>query len=237
LPTFHWSGRSKCSTGNFSLFFLYLFAHKFVSLFPSFHSHLVTSPAMIEWLHSYNVLKQYLEIGKLISTPTIDEALSYEGFSELLYTLDFWKQVKGCFSLSNLIVVTVWHVFYGRHCLTIGEHVLMMQIDSTLCSNSPSSINEFLEYDWIGAPWKHTHIASNAGNGGNPLDPMDKQNKQTKQSVICCGACGPQDFHCKKDPSSWKLSPNVPFLIQHGKTIGLPIALMPWLRVMGLLSS
>jgi len=43
--------------------------------------------------------------------------------------------------------------------------VLTFQIDSALCSKSPHSINDFLEYDWVGAPWAMwPHLLS--GNGG-----------------------------------------------------------------------
>jgi hypothetical protein len=34
-----------------------------------------------------------------------------------------------------------------------GDKVLLFQIDSVLCSNSSSKITDFLEYDFIGAPW------------------------------------------------------------------------------------
>jgi hypothetical protein len=46
-----------------------------------------------------------------------------------------------------------------------GEHVLTIQTDAVLCSNSPYSINDFLEYDWVGAPWKKWPSLL-AGNGG-----------------------------------------------------------------------
>jgi hypothetical protein len=34
-----------------------------------------------------------------------------------------------------------------------GEKVLYFQIDSVICSNSPYKLIDFLEYDFIGAPW------------------------------------------------------------------------------------
>lgn len=33
------------------------------------------------------------------------------------------------------------------------EWVLMFQTDSILCANSRSSLNDWLHYDWVGAPW------------------------------------------------------------------------------------
>ena len=35
-----------------------------------------------------------------------------------------------------------------------GEKVLLFQIDSAICSNSPYQLTDFLHYDFIGAPWK-----------------------------------------------------------------------------------
>jgi hypothetical protein len=35
-----------------------------------------------------------------------------------------------------------------------GEHVLIFQTDSIILNQSPRRIEEFLEYDYIGAPWK-----------------------------------------------------------------------------------
>ena len=43
-----------------------------------------------------------------------------------------------------------------------GEKVLYFQIDSVICSNSLYNLSEFLQYDFIGAPWK----AGGCCNGG-----------------------------------------------------------------------
>ncbi len=32
-----------------------------------------------------------------------------------------------------------------------GEHVLIFQTDSVMCGNAPRSVNDYLEWDWIGA--------------------------------------------------------------------------------------
>ncbi|CAF1613014.1 unnamed protein product, partial [Rotaria sp. Silwood1] len=34
-----------------------------------------------------------------------------------------------------------------------GEKILFFQIDSAMCSNSPHKITDFIQYDYVGAPW------------------------------------------------------------------------------------
>ncbi|CAK7230134.1 hypothetical protein SCUCBS95973_007469 [Sporothrix curviconia] len=45
-----------------------------------------------------------------------------------------------------------------------AEWLLVFQTDSILCANSQRNINEYLEYDWIGAPWSTS--SRWGGNGG-----------------------------------------------------------------------
>ncbi|CAK7218743.1 hypothetical protein SBRCBS47491_003614 [Sporothrix bragantina] len=45
-----------------------------------------------------------------------------------------------------------------------AEWLLVFQTDSILCANSQHNINEYLEYDWIGAPWSTS--SRWGGNGG-----------------------------------------------------------------------
>lgn len=51
--------------------------------------------------------------------------------------------------------------------LSPAEHLLVFQPDSIFCANSPKTLNDFLEWDWIGAPWSPT--ATHGGNGGLSL--------------------------------------------------------------------
>ncbi|KAG9516938.1 hypothetical protein KCU93_g8950, partial [Aureobasidium melanogenum] len=48
------------------------------------------------------------------------------------------------------------------HSLAPADHVLLFQADSILCSNSPRRVDDFLEYDFVGAP-----ISSKYGVGYN----------------------------------------------------------------------
>ncbi|GAB1320515.1 hypothetical protein MFIFM68171_10725 [Madurella fahalii] len=51
--------------------------------------------------------------------------------------------------------------------LAPAEWLLVFQTDSVLCANSRRSLNDFLQYDWVGAPWALN--ASFGGNGGLSL--------------------------------------------------------------------
>lgn len=46
--------------------------------------------------------------------------------------------------------------------LAPANHVLLLQADSILCSNSPRRVDDFLEYDFVGAP-----VSSKYGSGYN----------------------------------------------------------------------
>ena len=50
-----------------------------------------------------------------------------------------------------------------------AQHVLVFQLDSILCSLSPWKVHDFLEYDYIGAPWIDRFYGMDIGNGGLSL--------------------------------------------------------------------
>lgn len=52
-----------------------------------------------------------------------------------------------------------------------AKHLLIFQTDSILCANSPQSINNWLDYDWVGAPWNPN--SRFGGNGGLSLRKVD----------------------------------------------------------------
>ena len=53
-----------------------------------------------------------------------------------------------------------------------ADKVLIFQVDSVLCSGSNYSIDDFLAYDYIGAPW--IHAGRGVGNGGLSLRSVDR---------------------------------------------------------------
>lgn len=98
------------------------------------------SPEISSFIKENALLLPYFKAGRLISTPTIHPRMNHRKYSKLLKSKSFWEQV-------------------------LGEYVLTFQTDSVLCSKSPHSINDFLQFDWVGAPWK-TWPRLGAGNGG-----------------------------------------------------------------------
>ncbi|KAL5320436.1 hypothetical protein ACEPPN_011240 [Leptodophora sp. 'Broadleaf-Isolate-01'] len=73
------------------------------------------------------------------------------------------------YSLSNR--ETISQMFTDPHLyrdiLAPAEHLLVWQPDSIFCANAPTTLNDFLQWDWIGAPWSKT--AEYGGNGGLSL--------------------------------------------------------------------
>ncbi|KAK4456156.1 hypothetical protein QBC34DRAFT_444843 [Podospora aff. communis PSN243] len=51
--------------------------------------------------------------------------------------------------------------------LAPAEWLLIFQTDSILCANSRRTLNDYLDYDWVGAPWKPD--SRFGGNGGLSL--------------------------------------------------------------------
>jgi len=59
------------------------------------------------------------------------------------------------------------------------EVFLIFQTDTIICSQFKDNINQFLEYDYVGAPWDHDHVEGpgnnlRVGNGGLSLRKKSK---------------------------------------------------------------
>lgn len=61
-----------------------------------------------------------------------------------------------------------------------AESILIFQTDSVLCGASPYEINDFLSYDYIGAPWPDGHV----GNGGLSLRRRKKMLELTQRKWL-----------------------------------------------------
>lgn len=92
--------------------------------------------------------------------------LTVPEYSRLLCTTDFWRGLGPT----------------G----TADPHVLVFQTDSILSETSPVRIEEFLDFAYIGAPWRHLpQFRIGGGNGGLSL-------RQTDAMVEAC-QCFAQD--------------------------------------------
>ncbi|CAF3399432.1 unnamed protein product [Rotaria sp. Silwood2] len=76
-----------------------------------------------------------------------------------------------------------------------GEKILLFQIDSAMCSNSPHKITDFLQYDYIGAPWDLSFFTFDkqyrVGNGGFSL--------RSRSKIIALLALVPYDSRMPED--------------------------------------
>jgi hypothetical protein len=76
-------------------------------------------------------LRPFIQSNRIFLTPLKQSSNSLfigKDVNSILTSPSFWREVQ-------------------------GDKVLLFQIDSVLCSNSSSKITDFLEYDFIGAPW------------------------------------------------------------------------------------
>jgi hypothetical protein len=86
-----------------------------------------------------------------------------------LHQIDSMKDSNAMgFTTGLLTNTTFWQ-------MVRGEKILFFQLDSVFCSNSPHKLTDFLQYDYIGAPWHSKHnIPAKVGNGGFSLRSRSK---------------------------------------------------------------
>jgi hypothetical protein len=99
-----------------------------------------------------STLAPLIASGKVFLT-LLNETFDRGGISHLLTNASFWKHVR-------------------------GEKILFFQIDSVMCSNSRHKVTDFLQYDYIGAPWDLSWYSGDenylVGNGGFSLRTRSK---------------------------------------------------------------
>jgi hypothetical protein len=117
-----------------------------------FHLNKTNSP--IKWglqIFHGNQNKKIIEnittkFDNVVATNLEIDNVSKEEYNDILLTSDFWKQVK-------------------------GTKALIFQTDSLLLRGG---IDEFLEYDYVGAPWRKPKENQWVGNGGLSLRTVSK---------------------------------------------------------------
>jgi hypothetical protein len=79
---------------------------------------------------SHPLLSNLIESGRieLIQLPQFKGRFTKELYNAIMTSSEFWKTCS-------------------------GEHVLLFQTDSVLCERASTSVSEFLQYDFVGAPW------------------------------------------------------------------------------------
>jgi hypothetical protein len=105
----------------------------------------------VEFLNSSRAIRNHVAAGKLDLTyiPANMSTGSQEEISQFLTSLWLYETV-----------------------LQPAEWLLVFQTDSMLCANSRQSLNSWLDYDWVGAPWNPN--GRFGGNGGLSLRRVSK---------------------------------------------------------------
>ena len=104
------------------------------------------STESVAYINKSVAIRQQVEIGKLDLTyiPKNMTTASQEEISQFLTSLWMYETV-----------------------LSPAEWLLVFQTDSVLCANSNKNLNDYLDYDWVGAPWNPN--GRFGGNGGLSL--------------------------------------------------------------------
>ncbi|KAF4469949.1 hypothetical protein FALBO_3151 [Fusarium albosuccineum] len=113
---------------------------------PDWHFRFMGSPESLAAINASSAIRQHVLDGKL-ELNVIPPNMSTQGqemISRFFTTLWLYETV-----------------------LQPAEWLLVFQTDSIVCANSKKSLDDFLEYDWIGAPWDPN--SSWGGNGGLSL--------------------------------------------------------------------
>ncbi|KAH7364703.1 hypothetical protein BKA65DRAFT_473014 [Rhexocercosporidium sp. MPI-PUGE-AT-0058] len=128
-----------------------LFTHMMTIVPPEWTFKFMGSPAALAFMRASPTISRFEASGKLQ-----------------------FLDIPSNYSLSNR--ETISQMFTDPHLyrdiLAPAEHLLVWQPDSIFCANAPTTLNDFLQWDWIGAPWSKT--ATYGGNGGLSLRKVSK---------------------------------------------------------------
>jgi len=109
---------------------------------------IITSIAVIERLKV--IFKTEASVGKILFTDLGQDDIPFKG-SNGHHMLAY-----------NWIVFSPW--LWSR---AIHENILLVQTDTWICANGTDGILEWMKYDYVGAPWRHTPRGGiRVGNGG-----------------------------------------------------------------------
>lgn len=118
---------------------------------PDWRFRFMGSIESVEFVNKSRAIRDAVDMGKLDLTyiPTNMTTGSQEEISRFLTTLWLYEVV-----------------------LQPAEWLLVFQTDSMLCANSRQTLNSWLDYDWVGAPWNPN--GRFGGNGGLSLRRVSK---------------------------------------------------------------
>jgi hypothetical protein len=113
---------------------------------PDWRFRFMGSPESVAFVNKSHAVRSQVNSGKLDLTyiPTNMSTNGQEMISRFLTNLWLYETV-----------------------LRPAEWLLVFQTDSILCANSRQNLNDYLDYDWVGAPWNPS--GRFGGNGGLSL--------------------------------------------------------------------
>ncbi|XMA19336.1 hypothetical protein WAI453_012127 [Rhynchosporium graminicola] len=128
-----------------------LFTHMMTIVPPEWIFKFMGSPASIEFMRTSHPIARFEASGKLqfLDMPSNYSVADRENISRMFTDIHLYRDI-----------------------LAPAEHLLVWQPDSIFCANAPTTLNGFIEWDWIGAPWSKT--AKYGGNGGLSLRKVSK---------------------------------------------------------------
>ncbi|KAK3322391.1 hypothetical protein B0H66DRAFT_574602 [Apodospora peruviana] len=127
----------------------------------------ILAPLMLHFISVVPPDWRFRFMGSLESVEAINKSVAIQehvaaGKLDLTYIPS--NMTTGSQEEISRFLTTLW--LYER-VLQPAEHLLIFQTDSILCANSRQTLNDFLEYDWVGAPWDPN--GQYGGNGGLSL--------------------------------------------------------------------
>ncbi|KAF4746198.1 hypothetical protein FOZ62_025133, partial [Perkinsus olseni] len=106
---------------------------------------ILTSHETASWLSSgLDVVEGVRAKRRLVIRP-VPWPFNHDTINKIMFNASFWEAIEP----SN------------------ADKVLVFQSDSVMCGSG--DLDDFLEYDYIGAPWKHRPLGLSVGNGGFSL--------------------------------------------------------------------
>ncbi|KAJ3181419.1 hypothetical protein HDU87_001025 [Geranomyces variabilis] len=105
---------------------------------------LMHSAEVVPLLNRSSAVKKYITSGKLTAMQ-LPETIKLKDRQDVSY-----------FLTQN----STWHLLPEP-----AEHIFFFQLDAMICSNSEQSVDDYLHFDYIGAPWPHAPQLR-GGNGG-----------------------------------------------------------------------
>lgn len=127
----------------------------------------ILAPLMLHFMSVVPPDWRFRFMGSLESVQSINQSLAIRNMVEIGKLDLTYIPANMSTASQELISRFLTNRWMYEQVLVPAEWLLVFQTDSMLCANSRQSINDWLEYDWVGAPWNPN--GRYGGNGGLSL--------------------------------------------------------------------